>query len=56
MAPVAALKVAPEDMATEFHTFGDRVIHNKYIELGRDAKSTSVYFCAEAAAMEPSKG
>ena len=42
-------------MATEFHTFGDRVIHNKYIELGRDAKSTSVYFCAEAAAMEPSK-
>ena len=42
-------------MATEFHTFGDRVIHKKYLELGRNAKATSLHFCAEAAAMQPSK-
>ena len=42
-------------MATEFHTFGDRVIYNKYIQLAKNAKATSKYFCADAAAMVPPK-
>ena len=55
MAPVAALKSCPEDMEDKFHTFGDRVIHGKYIEFSRDAKATSAHLCAEAAAMNPPK-
>ena len=52
---MTASKVAPEDMADKFHTFGDRVIRDKYVEMGHDAVNTSKHFCAEAAAMRPPK-
>ncbi len=52
---MAASKVAPEDMAAKFHKFGDRVIHDKYVEMGHDAVNTSRHFCAQAAGMRPPK-
>jgi hypothetical protein len=42
-------------MEDKFYTFGDRVIHDKYIEMGCDAVNTSKHFCNEAAGMQPPK-